>query len=114
MPARQHIREAAAQQARPVNGVLDAERCDDTKMRQEVGRVPAREPFWIRAAEVDAADQLLPVQQRDQSDAGEARRARTDELMVAGRVRTKPRVSQGDVLRRHAGQRFDHDEILEN
>ena len=43
VPAGEEVRESAADQARPVDRVLDRERRDDTEVREKVGRKVTRE-----------------------------------------------------------------------
>src|SRR5690606_6680810 len=66
VPTRQRIREAAANEPRLVDGVLDREGRDRREVLEKIGRVLFREAIGAIAAHVEAADERLAAQQRQQ------------------------------------------------
>ena len=83
-PARERIRESAANEARPIDGVLEAEGGDDGEVVQEVGREMPAESVAFVAAEIEAADDALLARERKQRDALKTR----VELETAARDRS--------------------------
>ena len=69
VPAGQEIRDTAAQQARTVDRVFEADRHDHPKMREKIRGQVACESPWIEAAEGDDPDCAVVARQRDQGDA---------------------------------------------
>ena len=69
MPTGQEIRDPAAQQARPVDRVFDADRDDHPKMSEKIRGQVACESLWIEAAEGDDSDGAVVARQRYQGDA---------------------------------------------
>ena len=72
VPAGEEIREAAADQARAVDRVLDRERGDDAEVREKIGCEVTREAALVAAAEVQAPLQSILAAQRNQRDAADA------------------------------------------
>ena len=82
MPPGQYVSETTAKQARPVDHVLDTERRNDPKVCKEISCMRSCETRLVLAPQVNTADQLLAVSQRDHRDACEPRRTGADQLMV--------------------------------
>ncbi len=80
-------------------------------MGEEIAGVIAREAQRIIAAQVDAAQQLATVRERNHRNALHIAGAWADELVIAGRVLSQPGLLQRNVLRREARHRLDHDEV---
>ncbi len=104
VPAGQYVGKTAAQQPRPVDGVIDAGRRDDPEVCEKIDSVLARVSLRISAAEVDAADQPLVPCQRDHCDAFQPVGLREDELVITGRKGTEPGASHRRILRRESSQ----------
>src|SRR6202042_3672502 len=80
--AGEEVSESAAQQARAVNGVLDADRRHQSQVREEVARQILAETERIAAGEYQHALQLLVAAQRDEREAPRGLQSRHQELVV--------------------------------
>ncbi len=107
METGEEIGEAAAQQARAIDGVLDADRRHQPQVRQEITRQLLGEAQRVDAGEHQHAVELLVTPQRDEREAPRTRDARQQQLVVGLVERPQPRALEVGELRRHRRQRVD-------
>ena len=111
-PARERVREAAADQARAIDRILEAEGRDDGEVVQEVGREMPGEPAAFVAAEIDAADDVSLARQRKQRDALETRVGWKQRRVIGTRELPEPRPVRRRELRGQRVHRVDEQDAF--
>ena len=111
--AGEKIGEAAAQQPRAVDRVLDAERRDEPEVRQEIARQLLGEAERVGAREHQHPVELLVTPQRDQRETAGARGAGQQQLVVGLVEGPEPRALQVDELRSDRRERIDEAHALQ-
>ena len=113
VPSGQEIGDAGAQQARPVDGIFDADGGDRAQMREKIGAVVPREAGGVAAAETQRTGRAVLARQRHQRGALEIRAYPETADDGPRRRRAEPRLVQSGELRRQADQRIDEENLLE-